>query len=285
VNDLPGSDDRGQGGRRHIDEDVCLDLLQGLLPPADEGLVLAHISDCPACEALFQAVAAESARTEATMVVRTLPDGEIVLERRGTAVRSPRPVRPRPGHALSRAWLYLQRLFLKPRYRLAGAVALVLAVMLLVLLPQYLGPHKASDLHLLPLYTFTLQARDVADQVPADLRAGLNAYDKRDFEGTIALLTKPTLADLDEPDEAIRKIFLGSALAWDGDYDRAADVLGSAPLESVPGEWGREARWTLYVSLRESRREAAATAVLRALAEETGDVGERARRALEDGNR
>jgi hypothetical protein len=49
----------------------------------------------------------------------------------------------------------------------------------------------------------------------------------------------------------------------------------------VPGEWGLEARWTLYVSLHESKRTTAASSLLKALAKETGPVGERARRVLD----
>jgi hypothetical protein len=285
MEDQPGSAHAGEDGVHHIDEHVCLDLLQGLLSPAGEKRVLAHISDCASCESLFQAMAAESARVDATMAVRSLPDGEIMLERRGTAVRRTQTARAPTWYALGQWWEYVRGLFLKPRYRLAGAVAVALAITMRVLLPQYLGPSQSPDLYMLPLYAFTLETRDVVDHVPEDLRAGLDAYQDRDFEGAIDLLTKPTLSDLEEPEDAIRQIFLGSALAWDGDYSAAAEVLGAPGLELVPGKWGHEARWTLYVSLRESGRTTAASSLLQALAKEPGDVGGRARRVLDSMNR
>ena len=279
-----GSTRPGGGGSRHIDEHVCFDLIQGLLPPGEEKEILAHISDCAACERLFQALAAESARVDATMAVRSPADGEILLERRGTALRRKRTIRFTLWDKLARWREHMRGLFLRPRYRLAGAIAVVLAVLMRVLLPQFSGPSQSPDLHMLPLYAFTLETRAVDDRVPDDLRAGLDAYQRKDFENAVDFLTRPTLSDLDLPEEAIREIFLGSALAWNGDYRGAAEVLDKASLEIVPGEWGREARWTLYVSLRESGRTTAASTLLKALAKETGPLGERARRALDREN-
>jgi hypothetical protein len=277
----PDASDTGGDGVQHIDEHACLDLLQGLLSPAEETRVLEHISDCAACEDLFRFMAAEHTRIEAVMAIHTQPDGEIVLERRGTAAREKRGTRTPIRHPLTRWWEGVKGLFLRPRYRLAGAVAVAVAIMICVLLPQFMGPSPGTDLQMLPLYAFTLETRGVGDVVPMDLTAGLDAYQRKDFDSAVDFLTRPTLSDLDPAEEAIRQIFLGSALAWTGEYERAADVLRTAGLEFVPGQWGREAKWTLYVSLRESGQEGPAASLLHALAEDPGDVGERARRVLQ----
>lgn len=274
----------GRGRAEHIDEHVCLDLLEGLLPPREREQVLCHIADCPACEKLFQQMATEEERMRATMVLRSLAAGEVVLERRGTSVR----VREQePGRDLD--WLralleclreYLRCMLSRPRLRIAGGSVAVAAAAVSVVVALYTRSPESPGLRMLPPYSFELRTRGAEGTAPPELRAGLDAYQTKEFRSAIGLLSEARLAGLGEPEQTIRKIFLGSALAWDRDHGGAIRVLEAAPLSLVPGEWGSEARWTLYVSLKQVGRTASADSLLGILAMETGQVGERARKAL-----
>ena len=75
-------------GNGHIDEHVCLDLLHGYLSPDEVERILSHVGSCPSCEGLLQVRAADQERLDATMVLGKSPSGELILERRGTAIRS-----------------------------------------------------------------------------------------------------------------------------------------------------------------------------------------------------
>jgi hypothetical protein len=108
-----------------------------------------------------------------------------------------------------------------------------------------------------------------------DLAAGLDAYGARDLDQAITLLER---AEASGQLETARKIFLASALAWSGDHAEAVSLLRTVYTPILPDPWGAEARWTLYVALRESGQTASADSLLSILAQERGDVGDRARR-------
>jgi hypothetical protein len=239
---------------------------------------------CPACEKLLQERAAEGARLEATRVLRTQTGGGLVLEKRGTAFRAYQPegkyrrirgfLAQLPASVLSG--------FRKPRYRLAGALAAAAAVILLVTWFQYVGTPTEPYLRLLPTYSFQLQARETGAAVAGDdLTAGLEAYDDGDFERAEALLERAGVTELDETHEMIRRIYLGSTLAWRKKHLESVKILEKVSFPLVPGEWGAEAQWTLYVALKESGRGSSADSLLQILATKTGGVGERARKLLQ----
>jgi len=106
---------------------------------------------------------------------------------------------------------------------------------------------------------------------------GLQAYEARDLDNAIELLAGQEAAGLQE---TIRRIYLGSALALKGRSAEAVSVLRTVRAQTLPDPWGSEARWTLYVVLRECGSQSAADSLLRVLARERGQVGERARRFL-----
>ena len=112
-----------------------------------------------------------------------------------------------------------------------------------------------------------------------DLAAGLEAYGDRDLEGAIDLLRS---AEASGHLEEIRKIYLGSALAWNGAYPEAVSVLQEVSARTLPDPWGSEARWSLYVALKGSGWQRGADSLLHILSEESGEIGERARSRLRE---
>ena len=273
----------GAGGSFHLDEHVCLDLLQGLLSPAERERILAHVADCHACEKLLQERAAETERLEATRVLRSLPDGEVVLERRGTAIRSDAGGHQRQWaplwRSLSRMWGSIVSGFRQRRYRFALGFAAVAAVLLVIFWPHLQQTSEMGHLVWLPTSVGRLQVRAAAEAAARhDLAAGFDAYEDHDAARAISLLEK---AKASGQLEMLREVYLGSAYALSGRHADAVSVLRTVRLQILPDPWGSEACWTLYVALRESGRQAAADSLLQVMAEERGEVGDRARRMLQ----
>ena len=107
---------------------------------------------------------------------------------------------------------------------------------------------------------------------------GFAAYDRRDLAAARRLLSAPASS---EPLETLRRIYLGSALAWIGDYAETAALLGSVKLDEVPEPLRGEARVCLYAAWVGAGRKASADSLLRLLRAEPGEIGERARRVPE----
>jgi hypothetical protein len=165
-----------------------------------------------------------------------------------------------------------------PRVRIAGGLAATAALVALIIWFPFPEDTGRSGLPKLPPYRFHLQTRDAADALKeSDLQAGLEAYERGDFENAIARLAEVERLELDEVGKTLRSIYHGSALAWAGRYDESVAVLNPIPFHLIPSPWGREGQWTLYVALKESKREASADSLLRVLAQVPGTVGERAR--------
>lgn len=290
MNDRPPEDPSdGQQGD-HIDEHGCLDLLHGLLSSDEEEKILSHLATCPACERLLRERAADAARREATRVLRVLPQGELAVEKRGTALRVSEHEKRRSRGIVGQVWRSLWVARRRPRFQLAAGLAVVAAVFLLILWPHDIETPEAPEapgsplLHPLPSYSFRLQPREIPGTGPRDdLRAGLAAYGSGDFERSVEALRRAREPGLERVNQMVRDIYLGSALARMGKYEEAAEVLGAVSLLLVPDPWGSEARWTLYVALKGCGRAAAADSLVRLLVREPGEVGERARR-LRSGN-
>jgi len=294
MNDRPPEDPRGGQQGDHLDEHGCLDLLHGLLSSDEEEKILSHLAVCPACERLLRERAADVARRKATRVLRFLPQGELAVEKRGTALRIPEHEKHRSRGIVGQVWRSLWVACRRPRFQLAAGLAVVAAVFLLILWPHDIETPEAPGasgsllLHALPSYSFRLQPREVPGTGPRDdLMAGLAAYDSGDFEGAVEVLRRarepgPEGAHqepgLGRVHQMVRDIYLGSALARMGKYEEVVEVLGAVSLLLVPDPWGSEARWTLYVALTGCGRETAADSLLRLLVREPGEVGERARR-------
>jgi hypothetical protein len=277
-----------EGGERsfHLDEHLIIDFLLGCLSQGENEKILQHLAECPACEKLFQRRAAESERFTATKVLRFLPDGELVVEKRGTAVRADGGEKEKNdlwnyfSSKILNIWNSLHGGFRQPRFQLAGGLAAVAALLLIVWFHSARTP-DTPHLYMLRPYSFQLQSRDALQAAPSDdLKAGLNAYGKEDFKRAIELLQRTDVPEQAAAHETIRKVYLGSALAWNGDYEEAIEILETVPFPLVPPEWSREAHWTLYVAFKESGREQSADSLIKILSGKSGEVGERARRLL-----
>jgi hypothetical protein len=158
------------------------------------------------------------------------------------------------------------------RGRLASAI-------LLILLPGDPGETDADLLRWLPPYGGEKRIRTQASYAPSEeMLEGLEAYARRDV-GRASLLLRQ--AEAIGPLDTMRRLYLGSSLAWLGEHDEAAAILASLPHDLIPEPWSGESRWTLYVALNGSGRAASADSLLRILAGEPGDLGERAQRIID----
>ena len=247
---------------RHLDDHLCVDLILGLLPEPEAERALAHAAQCATCEERLRRWAEEEEHLATRRQLRWQPDGQPALMR---------PVPPR-----IRIFAWLREAFRQPRFQLATGLATVCVILLVVLLPSREG------LQLVPLspYRATLELRDVAPADTTHLWLGLTAYEAHRFDEAIARLQTAEASDLDPADEAIRRIFLANALAQSGAYEAVIATLEPVPLALLPPPWGQEARWTLCVALWERGDKERAREILRELAQETGEIAERARTLL-----
>jgi tetratricopeptide (TPR) repeat protein len=228
-------------------EDRILDMLHGLLTDAEASRLVAEIRGDPARERLLF----ESARA---------------LER-ARALGAPSPlVAPRRLGQRIRVWVG------KPR---VWTVALGAAAMLTVgvlswpdrSVPSYVRlPAGGEELHL----------RSQGGISP-ELRDGIAAYADADWERAIELLRD---APADQASDTLRRIYLASAYALTSRPAEALRELDDVRVELVPEPWGGEARWTRAMALRDVGRAEEAREALRAIADEPGALGDRARRVL-----
>ncbi len=239
----------------HLDEDLCLDLLHGLLDADARERALDHLAACPACDRLFQLRAAARERLRA----RPVPDAAALP---GTAAAMPRGWRVVIGRPV------IQRLA-------TGLVAASVALLLLIG-PGVRRAPLVQPLPWLPEIGHSIQARSsLAGAASVELSAGLDAYAAHDAGGAVRLLRR---AQASGSLETVRKIYLGSALALEGRYEESVEVLRDTATPDLPDPWGSEVRWTLFVALRSAGYTADADSLWRVLRGEPGEVGERARR-------
>jgi hypothetical protein len=162
------------------------------------------------------------------------------------------------------------------RYAFAGAVAAGAIVLLLLLL--FPTAHDVDSLGRLPAFTQEMHLRAAAeDRATPDLARGVRAYEDGNYAQAIAIL-QPAKAEGEW--ETIRRIYLGSALAWCGRHREAAAMLRSISLCDQPDPWSSVGIWTLYASFRKCGMRSAADSLVRVVAIEPGPDGERARRIL-----
>lgn len=245
----------------HLDEDTQFELILELLSAAERENALRHVDACAECERQFRAMAAEWEHLTARVEM-----GELVVPEDAES-----PKRSTSGSVWSRLAAVLQQ----PRWRLAFAVA-VIAVILAVVLPLRVGDPHHDLLRPLPSLSGEVQLR--GSEAPEDrLLGAVDAYGRGDFELTVRELEA---IELHGPADLYRQIYLGSALANRGEYERAVATLEAVSLERVPEPWVSEARWTLFVALRATGQIDKANAALDDLKMLSGPVGDRAR-ALE----
>jgi hypothetical protein len=257
------------------------------------------------CERFFAERVAERERLRATRALRAGQEGEIVVEKlQVDAARlhaedgplaaelsddpgksqadvdgdvSPVEIEGRRGGAWAGVWTSIQAAFRKPRYGLALGVTAAAAILVITFWPRQ-EEDLIGSLRWIPTSSGGLQMRAAAEAAANDqLAEGFDAYAAHDADRAIELL-QGTQADGQL--ETHRRIYLGSALAMKERYAEAADVLRTVRARTLPDPWGSETRWTLYIVLNESGQESAADSLLRILASERGEVGDRARSAL-----
>lgn len=285
--------------RPHLDEGAMLDLLLGRLPQADRNSALTHLLTCPECERLFQQTGRKFERLRASSVYRTLlqdgpiPDG---VEDRGS---SPTPAAERLGRnsessAPGRVWRGLLAALRRPRY--VAGMSMSLAAMVIVALLVVRNSERVvlpSETDWLPAGSEltdlrsegspstggSLQSAEAEDagRASADLLRAVQAYARRDLGAAIQGLRS---ARTTGPLESIRLIYLGNALAHQGNYTEAAGILQTALHKNLPNAWREEGRWTLLVAFNRTGQRASADSLLRLLAAQPGEVGGRVRALL-----
>ncbi len=272
MNDQRDQESVRGGTDPHLDEDTCLDLMHGLLAAPQRAAALEHLATCPACEQALRAMAARQERTRASWRLVATPSGP-QLENTTEAARDHTP-------PVDLFWLRRFARSLTLRMAVAGAVA-VLALALVW--PRDKGPgHGGLDTALkvypLPVHVEGTRVRAPEEGGdPSALTAGLDAYASGSYIAAAqALRDAPTAAGL----EAIRNVYLGSALALSGRFEGAVDVLSAIDLDQLPDPWGAESMWTLLVAYRASKMGDRADSILIRLARDQGDVGDRARSVL-----
>ena len=119
-----------------------------------------------------------------------------------------------------------------------------------------------------------IPSRGADDPFSQELLAGLEAYSRDDLGLSVLLLDK---AQVTGQLETLRRLYLGSALARQGEYVRAARLLRNMAITELPDPWSMEGRWTLYVALKGSGETTAADSLLTVLRQDAGELGARAR--------
>lgn len=275
--DIPtGSGNQDLGLSR--DEDQCIDLLHGLLPPQEREALLNRMAADPDLEALFRRLVSERERLRATRKLERLPAGDLVVAGPDIVPAGREPAGQGPARAVSRAG-WLDRLDRHRGLALTSGLAAVAALLVFTFLPREQASHSVSLIRPLPAYEEDLQVRSAETaQLDPELVAGLRAYSDQDYRDASRRLQK---ARSEGPLETVRQLYLGSALAQLARWEQVVTVLGSAATTPLPDPWGSEARWTLAIALAETGNQIRADSLLQELAVEPGEVGVRAR-ALRD---
>lgn len=281
MKDSSSIESESTGAGPHINGDLCRDLLGGYLLPAEREAVLTHIAGCQACERFFAERVLEREHLRASVGLRRHPSGKITVER---LPQTTEPAEPEEGPlrvpqvertSAGRPWTNLRDRLRRPQHGLALGLAAAAAIILMILWPHPQEIPGTVLLHWLPGGSSDLQIRATAETTEnEELSAGFDAYVERDLGQAISRLQS---AEASGQLEILRRIYLASALAWTGKHAEAVAVLRTVPADILPDPWGSEAQWTLFVALKESNQAAAADSLLRVLAGERGEIGERAR--------
>ena len=242
----------------HINDEVLTDLAMGLLPSSHAQPVLAHLTSCSACEERFREIAAEWEHA----AVRV----DEILSQAAKADRT-------RASTLS-AW----DLYVKPNIRWAATAVVLIVVALIVpmLVPD--SDESPALTKLPPLTQDVLQRAVISGEQNDILMQGLDAYAEEDLDGAIESLE---VVRTEGPIDALRRIYLASALARKARYQEALDVLAPVPIDLVPDPWASEAQWTQYVAYDRTAQPDRAGAVLQALSKQPGAAGDRARAIIE----
>ncbi len=250
----------------HLSEDDCLDLLSNALAPPERAQLVQHIRSCTACESMLKERDA---------------DWERLLIQSGPAIRQLDQQGSRGGWL--KGWVpRATRPFSLPLPRLSwlAAVGLLLVITVGFVMRAREEKQQAflSELRWLPpLPEEVILRRGERTGGLEMLRGGLDAYSRKDPSAAIEGFASIQVPAESEP---LRRAYLGSALAWAGRYSEAVTQLQRLDPTRIPDPWSTEVRWTLMIALRETGQRARADSLLRALAEEPGESGRRAKALL-----
>lgn len=265
------SSDTPAPSREHVEPDRMLDLVHGLLVPADARAAVAHITCCPPCEVLLREHAGTRERARAVVAsagrMQGWPTPRVDAAVRlvpGVWIGSPPPPAPRrPSARRDRAVTW------------GVSLAAAACVSVALLLPAHFGARTEPARPWLPDPGDLIVVRDEG-LLSAELRDGLLAYANRDLEVAGRLLAAGATAG---PGDQMRRVYLADVMLRTGRPGDALRGLRSVRLSDLPEPWCSEARWMLMLALRRSGETARADSMLRALATAPGVLGARARAA------
>lgn len=274
----------GNGSADHLDEDVLLDLIHGLLSPPRREQAIAHAAGCLRCGRLLQERVAERERLRARRRLRRTPGGKLEVDLlTSQAVGGSRIPLQVDESNLRRRWQGPLDRLRSPRVRGVGFALIGAALAALAIL----WPRRETPRIDPPLFWIEAPQRagvlatlrgPGGDENLAALAAGVEAYERHDVETAIRVLRE---AECAESFDIYRRVYLASALAHRGDHAEALALLRDLPLAVIPDEWGREGRWTMLVCLQALGRSASADSLSRLLAAEGGEIAQRTRRYCE----
>ncbi len=241
-----------------VDDAWLIELLNGLLKGQQREQLLAHIRDCPECEARMRALARERELLRASPV--PIVTGENVA--------------------------------LESRKRMGRPLAVIAATAAAVVAAVIIGTMSTRDRHeqyWIPVATeerTILRTAQPTDSV--DLDHALQAYEKRDARASVRELGRNfDLYDRQDSGEvvtatAIRGVFLASAQLNAGDPEEALKTLDVILVESLPPPWRERAQWVQYLALEQLGKSAAAHEMLLRLQETSGEIGQKAQKRLSE---
>jgi hypothetical protein len=256
----------GKSPELHLDEDLCMDLLNGLLPAEEVQRTLAHMDECPSCEAFVRARVSELERSR-SQIEEVRDRLKMVADRKRGA----------EGSFLDRFFAELRRSLRRRPVQVGAALAAVIIAVLLIL-PQLQQSPYEPELIVLPDISADLRFRaDDESPFSIEFTSGLRAYNRGDFPDAVGILKKARATDAYA---AIKDVYLGSALAWCGRYEEAVNILRPLSSEVLPELWDKGFRWTYLVALYQTGHSSIADSLAQLLAAEEDAFGERARQYL-----
>ncbi len=295
----PPASSTNEVGAPHLYEDTLVGLIFGRLAKEDRGRALVHLRSCPECENLFQRRASEVEHLRSSPVYLapmryvSLPEQTADPGSARVSMADGRSADARwamPGTALRglREGLRQPRLFLG-----TAAVVATMVMVVLVLVRSTDRVSWPSEIDWLPggseftqtraeeaissgESSYDADARITVQSKQAILRA-IEAYSRRDLDAAIQGLRSAKTAG---PLESIRQIYLANALAHQGHLAEAVTALRSVLQTDLPQDWRDQARWSLLLSLHRAGRRASADSLLKVMAVERDEFGNRARSLL-----
>lgn len=251
----------------HLDEDVCLSLVHGLLPAARVESILDHVRTCAACERLLRDSVIDRERLRARYRLHLGPGGEVLASPRQAEGAAPEQVPS--GHrdqGEPRHWWHRWVSAGRPRQLGFAGLAVAAAAILMVLVLPRIGDQDARLL----LPRMSPMSADAAGEIrfeplggglsPDDFYTGMAAYESGQFDRAVSLLSQ---AQVPERWEIPRKLYLANALAQRGEYRASILLLRSIDLSVLPEPWGLEAEQTLCVALQAAGETASADSLRR----------------------